>query len=58
MSCLFPCFCTPRKSAQVKRVLAEMVRQREAEDAMQRACEKALRELTARLRGQSVRKVA
>ena len=55
MSCLFPCLCAPRKSAQVKRVLAEMVRAREAEAQLQRAGDEALRALTARLRGQSQR---
>lgn len=57
MNCL-PCLCHPRKSAQVKRVLAEMVRQREAEDAMRLACEEALRALTARLRGERPRRAA
>ena len=40
MSCLFPCLCAPRKSAQVKRVLAEMVRAREAEVALQQLTER------------------
>lgn len=50
MHCLFPCICSPRKSPQVKRVLDQMVRERKAEEA--------LRTLTARLRGQRLRRAA
>lgn len=65
MRCLFPYWCAPRKSDQVKRVLADMANppavpnpQRQAEDAMQVACDEALRALTARLRRTRLRKSA
>lgn len=49
--CLFPCLCPRKKSDQVVLVLAEMARERQAEEA--------LRVLTVRLRADAdTRKVA